>query len=290
MTHTIALEGPTVRTVGTARLVRSELRWVFRRPRNLIVLGLLGLVPIVIGVALTLAGPVTGTGSTGGPPGESLLSAAIGNALALPVGTLATMIALLLPLTAAMAAADAVAGEASHGTLRGWLVAPVTRGKLLTVKALGVAGMALAAVLLVAITAILTGLVINGTGSLITLSGTTLTLPEALGRVAIAAGWVALQLFAVGAVALAISSFTEHPLIVVVAVLAGTILFTVLGFLDALSWLHPFLLNESWATSLGAVLRDPMPLAALGDGALRASCYLVIGLSIAYARMSTKDG
>ena len=79
-----------------------------------------------------------------------------------------------------------------------------------------------------------------------TLSGTTLSLWEALGKIALTAGWVTLQLWAVGAVALAISACTEHPMVVVVSVLAGNIVFSVLNLLDAVSWLHPFLLNKSW--------------------------------------------
>ena len=47
-------------------------------------------------------------------------------------------LALLLPLAVAMAAADAIAGEAAHGTLRGLLLAPVGRLRLVGMKAFGV--------------------------------------------------------------------------------------------------------------------------------------------------------
>ena len=46
-------------------------------------------------------------------------------------------------------------------------------------------------------------------------------------RVALAVGWSAVQMAAVGAVALAISAFTEHPLVVVVATMSGLIVFEV---------------------------------------------------------------
>lgn len=277
--------------VGLARLVHAELRWIFHRPRTLVVLGLLAVIPIIVGTALTLTGQEVGDGrGQGQGPSGGLLSTAVGNALVLPIATLTITLAFLLPLTAAMAAADALAGEASQGTLRGWLLAPVSRGRLLTVKAIGVAAVIAAAVLLIAVVGMLTGLVINGSGSMVTLSGTTLSLGEALGRIGVAAGWVFGQLCAVAAVALAISSATEHPMLVVVAVLAGDIVFAVLGTLDALSWLHPFLLTKPWETGLAEVLRDPMTLDALADGTLRAVCYVVIGMSIAYARVTTKDG
>lgn len=271
-----------------ARLLRAELRWIFRRPRTLVVLGLLAAIPVIIGVALTVVdspGPRGGGGEGNG----SLLATAGANALVLPIAALAMTLTLLLPLSAAMAGADAIAGEQAHGTLRGLLLAPVSRGRLLLVKAVGVAALILTAVLVIALTGVLTGLAINGTGSLFTLSGTTLSLPGALGRVLLAAGWVALQLWAVGAVALAVSTTTEHPMLVVVSVLGGVLVFSVLSVLDALDWLHPFLLNSSW-TDVADVLRDPIPPEALGEGALRAACYLVIGLCLAYSRLTTKDG
>ena len=292
MTSAVATAG--VPTIGGPRasfprLLRAELRWIFRRPRTLIVLGLIAIIPAIVGTAIALAGAPDAPGSAQGPPGVGFLSA-VGNPLVLPIAVLTMLLAFLLPLVAAMAAADAIAGESSHGTLRGWLLAPVSRGRLLAVKALGVAVVIVTAALLVAVVGVVTGLAINGTGDLATISGTTLSLPEAIERVAVAAGWVIGQLFAVGAVALAISSATEHPMLVVVSVLAGNIVFAVLSSLDALSWLHPFLLNESWPMALAGVLRDPMMLETLGEGSLRALCYAVIGLSIAYARIKTKDG
>jgi ABC-2 type transport system permease protein len=276
-------------TVPLTRLLRAELRWIFRRPRTLIVLGLLALIPVVIGVGLTL---VNSADANSGPSdgGGALLVSAVGNALVLPIAALTLTLGLLLPLAAAMAGADAIAGEAAHGTLRGWLVAPVSRGRLLGVKAFGVAAVSLIAVASMSLTAVITGLVINGSGSMFTFSGNTLTLWDALGRIALAAGWVTLQLWAVGAVALAISTCTEHPMLVVVSVLAGDILCTILGYLSAVNWLHPFLLNQNWATALADILRDPIGTGQLSEGALRALCYIAIGLSLAYARLVTRDG
>ncbi|NIH78665.1 ABC transporter permease subunit [Amycolatopsis viridis] len=271
------------------RLYRAELRWIFRRPRTLIVLGLLALIPVIIGVGLTIAAN-TGAGPGGGNGGgDALLTTAAGNALVLPLATLGLTLNLLLPLITAMSAGDALAGESSVGTLRGLLLAPVSRGRLLLMKSLGVATFTLAAALLMAVVAMLTGLVINGTGSLFTLSGNTLSFADALGRVALAAAWVTLQLWAVGAIALAISACTEHPMLVVVSVLAGTVVSTVLLLLSAVDWLHPFLLPKSW-NAIADILRDPIPTGQLSEGAIRAACYIVIGLSLAYARLSTKDG
>jgi len=279
-------------TVPMTRLIRAELRWIFRRPRTLIVLAMLAVIPVVIGVGLTLVDTNAGSGSGGGPDdgGGALLATAVNNGFVLPIAALVMTLTLLLPLAAAMAGADAIAGETAHGTLRGWLLTPVSRGRLLAVKSFGVATVALVTVLSMAVTGVITGLIINGTDSLFTISGTTLSLWDALGRILIAVAWVTLQLWAVGAVALAISACTEHPMLVVVSVLAGNIVFQILGYLDAVSWLHPFLLNQNWTSALTEVLQDPMASVQLGEGALRAACYIAIALSLAYARLTTRDG
>ncbi|MGY6658340.1 ABC transporter permease [Amycolatopsis sp. TRM77291] len=289
MTHALAA-APAARTgqdsVGLIRLYRAELRWIFRRPRTLAVLGLLALIPVIIGIALTFVD----TAETSGGQDGALLASAVSNGFILPVAALTMTLGLLLPLASAMAGADAIAGEAAHGTLRGWLIAPVGRGRLLAIKAFGVATVSTVAVLAMTFTGFVTGLIISGADSMFTLTGSTLSVWGALGRVLLVAAWVVLQLWAVGAVALAISAFTEHPMLVVASVLAGTIVFTILGFLDAVSWLHPFLLNENWSQAPASVLMDPLDTATLGEGALRAACYIAIGLSIAYARLTTRDG
>ncbi|RSM69692.1 hypothetical protein DL991_39230 [Amycolatopsis sp. WAC 01375] len=289
MTNALAA-APAARTghdsVGLLRLYRAELRWIFRRPRTLAVLGLLALIPVIIGLALTL---VDASETSGGQDG-ALLASAVNNGFILPVAALTMTLALLLPLASAMAGADAIAGEAAHGTLRGWLIAPVGRGRLLAIKAFGVATVSAIAVLAMTFSGFVTGLILSGPDSMFTLTGSTLSVWDALGRILLVAAWVILQLWAVGAVALAISAFTEHPMLVVASVLAGTIVFTILGFLDAVSWLHPFLLNENWSQAPASVLMDPLDTVMLGEGALRAACYIAIGLSIAYARLTTRDG
>ncbi len=96
------------------RLLGSEVRWVLRRPRTLVMLGLFALMPVTIAVG------VVASGRTGGLVGNVL-----GNGLVLPVVTLILAQGLLLPLAVGMASADALAGEAAAGTLRGLLLAPV---------------------------------------------------------------------------------------------------------------------------------------------------------------------
>jgi ABC-2 type transport system permease protein len=281
MTAALA-EQPGRTHAPVSRLLRSELRWVFRRPRTLVSLALLALIPVIVGIAIKLTDDTTGADG-------SLFTIAAGNGLVLPVIALSLAIGLLLPLITAMSAADAIAGEAQFGTLRGLLLAPVGRGRLLVVKAFGVASVAVVGSVLIAVVGVITGWVLVGSDGMVTLSGNTLSTGEGLARVGLAVLWVTFQMWAVGAIALAISALTDHPLVVMAITLAGAIVFAVLSAIPALDWLRPFLLTETWL-NVTDVVRDPMPWSGLLDGVGRAACYLVIGLSIAWARLSTKDG
>jgi ABC-2 type transport system permease protein len=170
------------------------------------------------------------------------------------------------------------------------LLAPVGRLRLVVMKAFGVLVVAVAAVVVIAVVGVLAGLVVVGTadGLLVTLSGTTVGLGEALGRVALVALWTVGQLLAVGAVALAVSALTEHPLVVLAAVLAGLIVFGVLGAIPALDWLQPYLLSSGWAAGTDA-LRDPLPLGGMLEATLRAACYLVVGAGATVVTMLRRD-
>jgi len=286
---------PERRRASLGRLLRAEVRWIFRRPRTLVVLALLAALPVIIGVAvdLTVDGGATPAGGPGGPGGSGdgppIFVTMAASAFVLPLGSLMTLLMLLLPLTVAMASGDALAGEQSHGTLRGWLLTPVSRGRLLLVKAVGVLVVALVATGLVVVSGMVTGFVLTGTEGLVTMSGTELTVAEVLGRLGVAAAWATLYLMAVGAVALAVSASTEHPMVVVVGVLGGLIVSVVLTQISALDWLHPYLLPSS-LPGLVDLIRDPVSFDGLLEGALRSVCYLVIGMSLAYARLTTRDG
>lgn len=266
-----------------ARLLRLELRTELRRKRTVVTVAVLAVIPVVLGCGIA----ARGTG--GGGPRSGLITATAGNGLMLPVTGLGLTLELLLPLGVSVAAADALAGEAAQGTLRGLLLAPVSRPMLVAVKAAAVLTMAVLQVAVVSVFGLLTGVVlVGGGGQLLTLSGTTVSLGAALSRVALAAGWTALQVGAVGAVALAVSALTDHPLVVTAMVLGGAIVFDLLSDMPALDWLHPALLTNGW-TALPDVLRDPLPLDQLGSSALVATGYLVAGLTAALLGMLRRE-
>lgn len=279
----VADAAPTAdpRPVPLWRLCAAELRWVLRRPRTLIMFGLFAVVPVLIAVGVVVAD---------GEGGRGLIGSVAGNGLVLPVAAMTVSLALLLPLAVSTAAADAIAGESQHGTLRGLLLSPVGRLRLAVMKAFGVLVVAVICVLVIAVVGVLAGWVVVGTpgAAAVTLSGTTLGAGETLGRVALVALWTVGQLAAVGAVALAISAWTEHPLVVLASVLGGLIAFGVAGAIPALDWLQPYLLTSGWAAGAD-VLRDPLPLDGLGSSSFVALVYLLVGGGLLVVRMLRRD-
>tara|TARA_B110000305_G_scaffold12132_1_gene11450 strand:- start:480 stop:1070 length:591 start_codon:yes stop_codon:yes gene_type:complete len=112
---------------------------MFTRRRTWAMLAAIALIPILLAVAVALTSDQLAPGE--GPP---FLDRVTQNGLF--TGFTATLLALplFLPLTMAVVAGDTIAGEASLGTLRYLLIAPVGRLRLLVVKYLGTIVFALA--------------------------------------------------------------------------------------------------------------------------------------------------
>ena len=98
-------------------------------------------------------------------PGEgpAFLSAVLANGALFPAAALGIVLPLFLPVAVAVVAGDAIAGEASAGTLRYLLVRPVGRTRLLVAKLLAVLAFLLLAVAAVASTAYVVGTHLFGT-------------------------------------------------------------------------------------------------------------------------------
>lgn len=269
------------------RLLRAELRFMIRRPRTMAALGLAAVVPIVaaIGISVTSAAPQ-------GPPEQAIAGVAAivaDNGLILPVFVLLLCMTMLLPLMGTMWSADAISGEAAAGGLRNLLLAPVGRVRLLAVKAFGIAVLTLVAVTIMAAVGVIAGMTILGGDHMLTMSGSALPFGPSIGRIALLTLLVTVQVWAVAAVALAVSTCTDHPIVVLSLTLGGVILFSVLTAISSLDWLHPVLITTGWP-ALADVARDPMPTDGITDGVLRAVCYILIGYSLALARIVTRDG
>ncbi|MEW9550331.1 ABC transporter permease [Nonomuraea sp. NPDC050783] len=267
------------------RLLASELGLTFRRPRNMALLAVLGVVPIILGIGLRVA---AGTPADGDEGMGGLIQDVAGNNLMLTFLSFSFLVLLLMPVAVSVVAGDAIAGEAGGGTLRYLLAAPAGRTRLLVVKYLNAVVFAYAATAVVAVSALLTGLALFPGGTVTLLSGTTITTGEGLLRILIAAGYVGAGMAALAAVALALSTFTE----VAIGAIAGTMVLVVvcqvLRAVPDLAPIAPYLLPTRF-TDFDAVLRSPIDLASLRDGLLSFAAYIALFGSIAWARFTGKD-
>jgi ABC-2 type transport system permease protein len=277
-----AVEAVPVRRVSS-RFLRSELRLISVRRRNQIGLAALAAVPIIIAVAMKVTTP---DGRDGGGP--DFFAQITANGFFVPLAALAVELTLFLPIAVAMLAGDAVAGEANVGTLRYLLAVPVGRTRLLAIKYAGIVYGAFLAPLVVAASGLIIGLILFGGGNVTLLSGAQTGLGGALLRLLGVCLYLGVCLSALGAVGLFLSTLTEQPMGATIALAMLTVASAVLGQIQQLDWLHPYLLTQHWQ-DFGELLRDPVSFGALRPGLISALAYIVIFLSAAWARFSGRD-
>jgi ABC-2 type transport system permease protein len=265
------------------RFFASELQLVFRRPRTLALLGVVAAVPIFLGVVLRL------TLQSGGGGGPEFLNQLAGNGvfLALVVLTL-TQNALLLPLSIAVVAGDAIAGEASQGTLRGLLTVPAGRTRLLAVKCAALVVFSVAVCLLVTLVSLVMGLLLFHTGPVTMLSGTTVSLGSAVLRVLAVTAYAAVAMMALGAVGLAASTMTQHPVGAIAGLMVLVVASEICDQVQQLSAIHAYLPTHWWL-SWDGLFRSPMDLSGVASGLVSFAVYGAIFVSIAWARLTSAD-
>src|SRR4051794_24550767 len=284
-----AVQGHGVRPAGrpsspTFRLLRSELRLVFGRRRNLALLGALACIPVLIGVAIRLAGD-DGPREGRGP---AFLSSIAGNGLFVAFTALVVTLPLFLPLAVSVAAGEAVAGEASIGTLRSMLVVPVSRTRLLVVKFVGVVAFGVAAAFTVAVAGLLIGLALFPIGPVTLLSGGTLPVGAAVVRVFMVALYVAAMLAGLAAIGLFASTLTEVPIAAMAVTAITAVVVEILDAVPQISAIHPYLLTDWWL-KFGDLLRDPVVFGDMARGLLVTLVYIGVFGTLAWARLTSKD-
>lgn len=268
------------------RLLWSELKLVFGRPRNRAILGVLVIMPIAFGMLFRLT--INSVSSNGGG-GPAFLNELAGNGVFLALVVLTLMLGLLmLPLAVAVVAGDAIAGEASLGTLRGLLVVPAGRVRLLVVKYVAIVIFCAAACLLVAVVALIMGLALFPAGPVTTLSGTTIALGTGVLRVLVVAAYSAAALASLGALGLAASTLTQHPVGAIAGLLVVVVASEIADQVPQLSAIHPYLPSHFWM-SWDGLFRAPVDWSGITHGLLSFAIYLVIFGGVAWARFTTAD-
>jgi ABC-2 type transport system permease protein len=267
------------------RFFTAELRLVFLRRRNLLLLAVTAVFPLVIGIALRLASPHP---EGGNGAGVAFFNQLAGNGVFLTFIALSTLLVLILPVVVAVVAGDSVAGEAGYGTLRYLLAVPAGRTRLLAVKYGAIVTFGLAATFIVSAVALVAGVALFPVGPVTLLSGTTVSLADGLVRLLLVTLYVAAAMAALGAIGLAISTMTEHAIGAIATVMILVVASEVVDNVPQLAAAGPYLPTHWWL-SFDALLRVPVDTSTLLRGLLSFAVYALIFCSIAWARFTSAD-
>jgi ABC-2 type transport system permease protein len=263
-------------------LIGSELATLFRRRRTIALLAALAAIPVLIAIAVRVT---EGRREAGGP---AFIGSITQNGLFVAFTALIVSIPAFLPLTVGVVAGDTIAGEASLGTLRYLLTAPIGRLRLLVVKFIGALAFVAAAVLTLVVFGVLIGAILFPIGPVTLLSGTTVGFWGFLGRALLMAAYAALSLVGLTALGLFVSTLTTVPVGAMAATIVLAVVVQIADGLSQLNWLHPYLFSHYWF-GLGDLLRAPIVWDSFAQNALLQLGYLLVFGLLAWARLSTKD-
>jgi ABC-2 type transport system permease protein len=215
--------------------LRLEIAKILRQRRTYVGWVGLVLVPVVVVAAAAIEKPRPA--DSGDPPFVAHVSS---NGLLVALSALLALASFLLPVIAAMGGASSVASEAEIGTLKTWLSRPVSRTAVLLTKWVGAVVYALAGAALVAVVALAAGAAAFGLHPLVTLSGTTLGVPHALGLIATAYLLVVAGAVCSLTVALFISTLTDSSLTAATIAIAVFTVLTVLNVFSTFDFMKPY--------------------------------------------------
>lgn len=271
------------------RFAGAEIAMVLRRRRTVAMLAVLAAVPLVVGLALRFFGdgPPRGNEAGGGGPPE-LVARITENGMFLGFVALMFVTAFLFPLTMSVVSGDSIAGEAGHGTLRYLLTAPRERGRLLAAKYAAIVAYALVASVVVAIAGLIVGAILFPVGPVTLLSGVEIGYDETLVRALLTALYATVLMCAVGAIGLFVSTLTEVPVAAMATIAALPVIAQILGALDPLEAIHPWLFTDTWM-AYPDLLREPIDWSVISRGIYTQLGYIAVFLSLAWASFTSRD-
>jgi ABC-2 type transport system permease protein len=273
-------------------VIAVELNKLVRRPRTWLSILLICALPTIVAVLLNAT-------EVSPPPGQgaAFLSAVLRNGSLYPAAALALVLPVFLPVAVAVVGGDSVAGEASTGMLRYLLVRPVGRTRLLVAKLIAMIVYVLGAVVAVAVSSYVVGVMLFGKGTaqavgqpggITSLSGIALTPGELLLRLAGAIAYISISMLGVGAIALFLSTITDSALGAALGALAALVASEVLVTLDAAATIKPYLPTTYWLAWVD-FFRNPIFWRDIERGLGIQAVYVAVLLGAAWANFATRD-
>ncbi len=274
---------------GRTLSVAAEWRRQAGRRRTKLALGLMVALPLVILAAFEVGGGDDGDEPTGrGGRLGSLVDLATTGGLNFALFTLFVSASFLLVVVVALFFGDTVASEASWGSLRYLLAAPVPWGRLLATKLVVAAGYSVGAVLLLVGTALLAGTLRYGWGPLRSAVSADVTPEEGLLRLAAVVGYLVVTLLVVAGLAFLLSVLTDAPL---GAVGGAVLLYVVSSILDQITALGDLraVLPTHYADAWFGLLSTPVETGDVARGTVSALLWTTGFLALAWWRFARRD-
>jgi ABC-2 type transport system permease protein len=276
---TIALPLPR-RRPGVGTIYAWELRKLRAQKRTYIGLGAAILVPLVFIFALLT--------SNGGPEEIPFGRYVRDSGLAIPLVAMFFGSIWFFPLVTALVSGDIVAAEDGNGTLKTILTRSAERWHIFAAKVMAALSYTFAALLVYLVVGLVIGGLVYGFNPLISLSGTHISVGRGLALTA--AGGLAyfVPMIAVASIALLLSTLSRNSAAAVVGTLMISLIMQLLGAINALSFLHPYLLSEQFNAWQG-LLREPIDWAPIGHAAWVSAAYAIPALTVSFTAFLRRD-
>jgi ABC-2 type transport system permease protein len=266
----------------------TEARRQAARRRTQFSLGFMVLLPLIVLGAFKWNPGGGDDDGDGGGGFSALVDVATSGGPNFALFTLFVSSGFLLIVVVALFCGDAIASEASWGSLRYLLAVPVPRARLLAVKLLVALAYSALAILLLTGTALLAGTIFYGWNPLQAPIGGTLPPAEGVLRLLAVVGYISATLMVVGALAFLLSVSTDAPLGAVGGAVMIYIVSNILDQITALGSIRNYLPTHFNEAYLG-LLSTPIQTDDVVRGLVSAVLYSTVLLSLAWWRFLRKD-
>lgn len=268
--------------------IGAEWRRQWRRRRTQLALGFMVVLPLILLAAFEYGSPGGDDGDNGRGQFGALVDVAVSSGLNFALFTLFVSSGFLLVVVVALFHGDAVASEASWGSLRYLLAAPVPRSRLLASKLIVALGYSVLALITLVGTALAVGTARYGWHPLRSTIAADLPPGEGVVRLAAIAGYIGLGLLVVAGLAFLLSTLTDAPL---GAVGGSVLLFIVSSILDQITALGGLrdLLPTHYSQAYLGLLTSPAQADDIVKGAIASISYAAIFWVLAWWRFIRKD-
>jgi ABC-2 type transport system permease protein len=265
---------------GVAAVYRWELRKLVSLKRTYLGLGFAALMPLVFVIALAARGE---------PPRDVPFGRyALESGLAVPLVLLTFGSYWLFPLITALVSGDIIASEDQNGTLKTILTRSVERGQIFAGKALVALTYTIAALVTMAVVALIAGGVNSGWHSIVSLSGTRVSVGHGLLLIAGSFGIYLAPLIALAAIGLLLSTVMRNSAAAVVGTLMFSLILQLIAILPGVGHIKPYLLVNQFFAWHG-FLRTPTDWAPIGHAAWVCALWAIPSLVAAYVVFLRRD-